>query len=128
MGIVSDPVPVAGFVENFSPMPRIAPPPFGSDSVGKSAGVLGAAPPSEGAEREDPAAAPGAPCHRGVAPRAPAARSSVGTFVRPVSDAPEQQNYFRGRSAKSHRHRNSTYYGFRRTVSPTVGGPFGVPP
>src|SRR5687767_10643732 len=27
-------VPVTGLVENFSPMPRIAPPPFGSDTVG----------------------------------------------------------------------------------------------
>jgi hypothetical protein len=28
MGIVIEPVPVAGFAANFSPMPRIAPPPF----------------------------------------------------------------------------------------------------
>src|SRR5215467_6882744 len=34
MGTLSDPVPVTGLVENFSPMPRIAPPPLGSESVG----------------------------------------------------------------------------------------------
>jgi hypothetical protein len=29
-----DPVPVTGFAENFSPIPRIAPPPFGRDMDG----------------------------------------------------------------------------------------------
>jgi len=33
-GTVIEPVPVAGLEPNFSPMPRIAPPPFGSDSAG----------------------------------------------------------------------------------------------
>ena len=32
MGTVIDPVPVAGLAANFSPMPRIAPPPFGNDN------------------------------------------------------------------------------------------------
>jgi hypothetical protein len=30
MGTVSDPVPVTGLAPNFSPLPRMAPPPFGS--------------------------------------------------------------------------------------------------
>src|ERR1041385_4848114 len=30
MGTVSDPVPVTAFVVNFSPMPRMAPPPLGN--------------------------------------------------------------------------------------------------
>ena len=34
MGTVSEAVPVARLVEIFSPMPRIAPPPLGSESVG----------------------------------------------------------------------------------------------
>jgi hypothetical protein len=34
MGTVIDPVPVTGFAENFSPIPRIAPPPFGKERVG----------------------------------------------------------------------------------------------
>jgi hypothetical protein len=33
-GICIDPEPVAGFAENFSPMLRIAPPPFGRESEG----------------------------------------------------------------------------------------------
>lgn len=33
-GIVNDPVPVTGLAENFSPMPRIAPPPFGNAIAG----------------------------------------------------------------------------------------------
>ena len=37
MGTVIDPVPVTGLAANFSPMPRIAPPPFGSDRVGVDA-------------------------------------------------------------------------------------------
>lgn len=34
MGIDKDAVPVAGFIENFSPKPRIAPPPFGKLNAG----------------------------------------------------------------------------------------------
>jgi hypothetical protein len=34
MGTLSEPVPVTGFAVNFSPMPRIAPPPLGSVRVG----------------------------------------------------------------------------------------------
>jgi hypothetical protein len=34
MGTVIDPLPVAGLVPNFSPMPWIAPPPLGSEIVG----------------------------------------------------------------------------------------------
>src|SRR5271155_1234003 len=34
MGTVSDPVPVAGLAANFSPIPRIAPPPLGRLSCG----------------------------------------------------------------------------------------------
>lgn len=34
MGTVSEPVPVTGFALNFSPMPRIAPPPLGSVIAG----------------------------------------------------------------------------------------------
>jgi hypothetical protein len=30
IGTVIEPVPVTGFAANFSPMPRIAPPPFGN--------------------------------------------------------------------------------------------------
>ena len=33
-GTDNDPVPVRGLAENFSPMPRIAPPPFGSEIAG----------------------------------------------------------------------------------------------
>ena len=33
-GTEIDPVPVAGFAENFSPIPRIAPPPFGREMDG----------------------------------------------------------------------------------------------
>ena len=35
MGTVRELVPVAGFAANFSPIPRIAPPPFGRDMAGK---------------------------------------------------------------------------------------------
>src|SRR5690348_11420087 len=38
MGTVIDPVPVTGLAANFSPMPRIAPPPFGSDTAGGCGG------------------------------------------------------------------------------------------
>lgn len=31
MGIFGDPVPVTGFTANFSPIPRIAPPPLGRE-------------------------------------------------------------------------------------------------
>src|SRR5215211_2027808 len=39
-GIVIEPVPVAGFAANFSPIPLIAPPPLGSDIAGKEAPLL----------------------------------------------------------------------------------------
>src|SRR6476469_4337199 len=35
IGILTDAVPVTGFAPNFSPIPRIAPPPFGRDIAGK---------------------------------------------------------------------------------------------
>src|SRR5256885_6504787 len=38
MGTLMEPVPVTGLTANFSPMPRIVPPPFGNDGDGK--GVL----------------------------------------------------------------------------------------
>src|SRR5258708_34762212 len=34
IGTLIDPVPVTGLAPNFSPIPRIAPPPFGRDSCG----------------------------------------------------------------------------------------------
>jgi hypothetical protein len=34
MGTLIDPVPVTGFAANFSPMPRIAPPPLGREMEG----------------------------------------------------------------------------------------------
>ena len=34
MGTLIEPVPVTGFAANFSPMPRIAPPPLGSEMEG----------------------------------------------------------------------------------------------
>lgn len=34
IGTVTDPVPVTGLAANFSPMPRIAPPPFGREMAG----------------------------------------------------------------------------------------------
>src|SRR5215208_5558801 len=34
IGTVRDPVPVTGLAANFSPMPRIAPPPFGNATTG----------------------------------------------------------------------------------------------
>jgi hypothetical protein len=34
MGTLIEPVPVTGFAANFSPMPRMAPPPLGSSTVG----------------------------------------------------------------------------------------------
>jgi len=46
MGIVMLPVPVTGVAVNFSPMPRIAPPPLGSEMAGdftKNSSVFGAA-------------------------------------------------------------------------------------
>src|SRR5215510_11898765 len=44
MGTVNEAVPVARLVENFSSMPRIAPPPLGSDSVGAIGTALGVLP------------------------------------------------------------------------------------
>src|SRR5260370_15874652 len=38
IGTVSDPVPVIGLTANFSPMPRIAPPPFGREGDGSGLG------------------------------------------------------------------------------------------
>src|SRR5260370_41364555 len=38
MGTVIEPVPVTGFAANFSPIPWMAPPPFGRDNVGGDAG------------------------------------------------------------------------------------------
>jgi hypothetical protein len=38
--MLSEPVPVAALVENFSPMPRTAPLPFGREMVGKSGAPL----------------------------------------------------------------------------------------
>ena len=43
-GIVSDPVPVAASVVNFSPMPRIAPPPFGAATDGSKLSAAGELP------------------------------------------------------------------------------------
>jgi hypothetical protein len=37
MGTVRDPAPVTGFAANFSPIPRIAPPPFGRLKEGSGA-------------------------------------------------------------------------------------------
>jgi len=34
IGTVSEPLPVTGLAPNFSPMPRMAPPPFGSVTFG----------------------------------------------------------------------------------------------
>ena|SRR5438876_879203 len=47
IGTVIEPVPVTGFAANFSPIPRIAPPPLGSEMVGGVNGVRSAAPFSE---------------------------------------------------------------------------------
>ena len=38
MGTVIEPVPVTGLAVNFSPMPRIAPPPLGSEMEGAAKG------------------------------------------------------------------------------------------
>jgi len=35
-----DPVPVTGLAANFSPVPRMAPPPFGRDNVGGPKALL----------------------------------------------------------------------------------------
>ena len=43
MGTVIEPVPVTGLAANFSPMPRMAPPPLGRDMVGASARAVGVA-------------------------------------------------------------------------------------
>jgi hypothetical protein len=43
MGIVIEPVPVTGLAANFSPIPRIAPPPLGRETAGGlTLGGLGA--------------------------------------------------------------------------------------
>src|SRR5215204_5616206 len=42
IGTVREPVPVTGFAANFSPIPRMAPPPFGRDMAGKLALPFGA--------------------------------------------------------------------------------------
>jgi hypothetical protein len=47
MGTDIEPVPVTGLLENFSPMPRMAPPPLGSEIVGAADG---AELPAEGAD------------------------------------------------------------------------------
>ena len=39
IGTVIEPVPVTGFAANFSPMPRIAPPPLGREILGAANGV-----------------------------------------------------------------------------------------
>src|SRR5260370_21310187 len=39
MGTVIEPVPVTGFAANFSPIPWMAPPPFGRDNAGGDAGL-----------------------------------------------------------------------------------------
>src|SRR5262245_42983850 len=46
MGTLIEPVPVTGLAANFSPMSRIAPPPFGSEGTGAT-GPLGLAAPSD---------------------------------------------------------------------------------
>jgi len=43
-GTEIDPVPVAGFAENFSPIPRIAPPPFGRERDGAWEALAAACP------------------------------------------------------------------------------------
>src|SRR4051812_41115530 len=48
MGTVTAPVPVAGLAANFSPMPRIAPPPLGSATAGGVARCGAAVCPGEG--------------------------------------------------------------------------------
>ena len=49
MGTVIEPVPVTGLAANFSPMPRMAPPPLGSDTVGAETRNASDALPSAGA-------------------------------------------------------------------------------
>lgn len=61
MGTLSVPVPVAGFIESFSEMPRIAPPPLGRDNEGRRP-EAGAAPRfPAGADSSVPAGAVRAP-------------------------------------------------------------------
>src|SRR5215211_6345657 len=45
MGTLIEPVPVTGLAENFSPIPRMAPPPLGSDMEGGDNWVLPTVPP-----------------------------------------------------------------------------------
>jgi hypothetical protein len=40
MGTIMEPVPVTGLAANFSPIPRIAPPPLGSDIEGREVEAL----------------------------------------------------------------------------------------
>src|SRR5215212_2780405 len=44
MGTLSEPVPVTGLAENFSPIPLMAPPPLGSDMAGGDERVSAAPP------------------------------------------------------------------------------------
>src|SRR5829696_6226057 len=63
MGTLREPVPVTGLAENFSPIPRMAPPPLGNDMVGGDERVRSILPswassPPEPAERGVPEEAP----------------------------------------------------------------------
>src|SRR5262245_43721157 len=79
MGIVIDPAPVTGLAANFSPRPRIAPPPLGSDSEG---GLI---------RNESAGAAPSLPAAptSGPASRAPALPPSADRIAPPVPRAPQ---------------------------------------
>jgi hypothetical protein len=62
IGIVIDPVPVTALAENFSPMPRIAPPPFGNATAGATNALFpprsrAVSPPSEDGDSGDAGAA-----------------------------------------------------------------------
>ena len=56
-GTVTDPVPMTGLARNFTPIPRIAPPPLGSEMLGAAKPALAASPPS-GAEEAGACSAP----------------------------------------------------------------------
>src|SRR5215211_1898003 len=64
-GTLSDPVPVAGLTPNFSPMPRIAPPPLGKETLGSGVALLASVVEVSleveplGSPRPSPAAGPG---------------------------------------------------------------------
>src|SRR5215217_5679688 len=70
MGTLSEPVPVTGLAENFSPIPLMAPPPLGSDMAGGDEGM-----PSVGSPRAlsplEPAdpSVPAESCHGSVEDR-----------------------------------------------------------